>query len=227
MLLKNISGNTNLKGKFFYFAADNLYFNEYGKALISSLKKYAPWANIHCHLYNPKKLDLFWCNVNRVTTTYEKIDANRKEFKALCACIRFVRIPEIFNNRSKIISLDCDMIAIKNIPECDFDKDTDVSRTVIRKSGYPIASSVSFGNDRARKIFSNRLRKEIENDNIYWYLDQHILETMVKEQIFQTMENKWSNYNLNEEGFMWAAKGDRKFSKAYIKETSKFKKNSP
>jgi len=222
MMLGEISGDVDLKGKFFYFAADGLYFNDYGKSLILSLRKYAPWAKIHCHLYNPKKIDLIWCNVSRVSTTRESVDIDHQEFKTLCACIRFIRIPEIFSRKSKIISLDCDMIATKLISESEFDTDTEHSKVFVRKTGYPLASSVTFGDDSAREIFADRLKIEFEKNNIYWYLDQTVLESLVQEKTFQPMDGKWSNYDLDDRGFLWAAKGDRKKSNKYVLEKQKY-----
>jgi hypothetical protein len=222
MLLGNITGNRNLKGKFFCFAADTVYFNEYGKALALSLKKYAPWAKIHCHFYNPTKSILGWCVTRKITITYEFFDKNHPEFKTLCACIRFVRIPEIFNSSSRIISLDCDMIATKDIPEHVFDIDTESSKAFVRTSGYPLASSVTFGNDHARNVFADRLRIEFEKNNIYWYLDQNLLEILVREEIFQKTDGKWSDFSLGTDGFLWAAKGSRKTAEKYILERKKY-----
>jgi len=224
MTLGEISGNVNLRGKYFYFAADSIYFEEYGKALILSLKKYAPWAKIHCHLYNPKKFDLIWCNVRQVITSHEIIDASHKEFKTFCACIRFIRIPKIFNNSARIIGLDCDMIAIREIPEDVFDIDTQRSKVFLRgiEHPYPLASSVTFGNDNAREIFADQLRIEFEKDNIHWFLDQEVLDDLVQKKVFQPMDGKWSNYDLDDHGFLWAAKGDRKKSNKYVLEKQKY-----
>lgn len=216
MFLNTLSGNKDLKGKFFYFAADPPYFKKYGRSLILSLKKHAPWSNIHCHLYNPFKIDLIWCDTVGISTSHEFFDAGHREFKALCACIRFIRIPEIFNNSARIISLDCDSIAIKNIPEEEFVKDTIISKVFVRKTGYPLASSISFGHDDARNIFSNDLKNEFKKNNIYWYLDQHLLQNLVQQGSFLPMDGKWSDYEFTDNGFIWAAKGDRKYSKKYI-----------
>ena len=157
MILPSLNVPSRLVGNFFYFAADSNYFDLYGKALALSLLQHAPWANVHVHLYNPTNEQLEWCSQKNVSYTDELIDINNKEFNTLCACIRFIRIPEIFDPSANIISFDCDVIANKTIPLTKFLEATDLSKITIRKGGKSLASAISFGPDDFRNTYSTRL----------------------------------------------------------------------
>jgi hypothetical protein len=106
MILPSLNIPARLTGNFFYFAADSKYFDLYGKALALSLLQHAPWAKVHVHLYNPTDKQLEWCSQKNISYTNELLDVDDKEFNTLCACIRFIRIPEIFDPAAKIISFD-------------------------------------------------------------------------------------------------------------------------
>ena len=69
MQLSLLSIKTKLDGNYFYFAADNIYFDLYGKALVLSLLDRAPWAKIHIHFFNQTTSQQLWCNNKNITYT--------------------------------------------------------------------------------------------------------------------------------------------------------------
>lgn len=214
MQLSIINGNLNLSGKFFYFAADTIYFDLYGKGLSLSLKNKAPWSQVHVHLFNPSEEQLKWCKSKKISFTFESVDISDDEKrKTYYACVRFIRIPEIFNDSSNILSLDCDQLANKNIPEIKFDQDTSISKVTVKKNGRALASAIGFGKDNFRHEYRNRLLSEFENDNIYWFLDQDILDQLISERKVETMGFDWTGTKMTENQMMWTAKGERKNSK--------------
>jgi len=224
MNLPNIQGQTNQSGKFFFFAADTGYFNLYGKALAYSLRQHAPWAKVHVHIYNPSEEQLSWCEQHSVSYTYESVDVNYAEIKTYYACVRFIRIPEIFSNDAKIISFDCDVLARKHVPENIFDKDTVASRVTIRhKTGKSLASAIFFGPDDFRYRYSDRLKENFSKDNIYWFLDQVVLDEMLEAGEASPIGYEiWTSTKMNDKDIFWTAKGDRKESKSQYVELLNF-----
>jgi hypothetical protein len=210
MILPNLSITQKLSGKFFYFAADTKYFELYGKALALSLLRHAPWANVHVHLYNPTIEQKNWCNTKNVSFTEEIIDLLNPEFKTLCACIRFIRITEIFDQSSKIISFDCDVIANNTISEEIFLQDTTASGITIRKGGKSLASAISFGPDNFRNEYRKRLLNHFEKDEVYWFLDQDVLDAMMLERPLRQLSPAWTSTKMTPDRMIWTAKGDRK-----------------
>ena len=71
MKLDNLKIDKKLTGNFFFFAADNVYFDLYGKVLALSLLKHAKWAKIHVHFYNQTSEQAAWCDKKGVTHTNE------------------------------------------------------------------------------------------------------------------------------------------------------------
>lgn len=219
MKLPSITGSTNLDGKYFYFAADKEYFDLYGKALALSLKARAPWAKIHVHLYNPTPLQLSWCDSKNISYTHETVIIdNVDKLRTYYACVRFIRIPEIFKDTALVLSLDCDQLANNTIPETKFDQDTNQSRVTIKKNGESLASAIAFGRDNFRKEYMNRLIKKFDSDEIYWFLDQDILNDLIREKQVLTMGFDWTGTKMTEHQMMWTAKGERKNTKEqYVK----------
>lgn len=218
MILPNIQGQRELSGKYFFFAADKNYFDLYGKPLAMSLKIKAPWAKVHTHLYNPTPEQINWCESKSISYTYEQVDENYQEFKTYCACVRFIRIPEIFKDNSRVIAFDCDVIANKEIPENKFIEDTNISKVTVKKNKRALASAITFGPDKFRHEYSNRLRSSFEKDNIYWFLDQDVLDEMIEKNLVQIMGFDWTGTKMTDHQMIWTAKGERKNSKEqYVK----------
>ena len=213
MILKNLSIDTKLIGNYFYFAADTIYFDLYGKALALSLLRHAPWAKIHVHLYNSSDEQRDWCNIKGISLTEENIEIAHPEFRTLCACIRFIRVAEIFDASARIISFDCDVIANNPIPRELFIKETEESGVTIRKGGKSLASSIAFGLDDFRDEYRQRLLDQFEKDNIYWFLDQDVLDKMKSENKIRPLGTNWNSTKMTPDRMIWTAKGTLKNDK--------------
>jgi hypothetical protein len=214
MNISPLDNQTKLSGNCFYFAADNIYFDLYGKALALSLLDRAPWSKIHVHFYNQTIEQKDWCERKNISYSNDIIDRDNPEFRTLCACIRFIRIPEIFEQSARIIAFDCDVIAKNIIPKEKFIEDTKVSKVTLRKGNRSLASAITFGNDNFRNDFRDRLLKNFEIDNIYWFLDQDVLDEMLQEEKVATMRSDWGGTKMLDGQMIWTAKGDRKISRA-------------
>lgn len=213
MKLENLNLDKKLQGNFFFFAADNIYFDLYGKALALSLLKHAPWANIHVHFYNRTDAQAAWCDKKGVTHTNDVLDRNHPEFRTLCACIRFARIPEIFDQSARILAFDCDVIANNTIPLEKFLEDTNTSKVTLKKGNRALASTVTFGQDNFRNEFRDKILHNFSIDNIYWFLDQDILDEMIRDKKLGTMFLEWTGTKMSPTQMIWTAKGERKNSK--------------
>jgi hypothetical protein len=214
MNISPLDNQAKLSGNCFYFAADNIYFDLYGKALALSLLDRAPWSKIHVHFYNQTIEQKDWCERKNISYSNDIRDRDNPEFRTLCACIRFIRIPEIFEQSARIIAFDCDVIAKNIIPKEKFIEDTKVSKVTLRKGNRSLASAITFGNDNFRNDFRDRLLKNFEIDNIYWFLDQDVLDEMLQEEKVATMRSDWGGTKMLDGQMIWTAKGDRKISRA-------------
>ena len=212
MKLPPILGQTNISGNSFFFAADAVYFEQFGKSLAKSLRKHASWANIHVHLYNPKDDQIEWCRKNQLTASYEYIPEDCKDLRTYYACVRFIRIPEIFKSDARIISLDCDGIAVSPITKDKFLKDTEKSAVLWRsKNQRVLASSIFFGADNFRVKLAERLTPYFETDSFKWFLDQVVMAEMMHDNEVSIVEFRdWGNPKIGVNTLIWTVKGDQK-----------------
>jgi lipopolysaccharide biosynthesis glycosyltransferase len=226
MILPKISGQTNITQDSFYFAADTTYLNLYGKALALSLKEHAPWSNIHIHIFNPTPEQLIWCTGNNITFSYEGVDTAINELRTYYACVRFIRIPEIFNSACRIISLDCDGIVVKPITKDKFITDTNTSKVLWReKQQMSLASSVFYGLDNFRVVYADKLKPYFENDTFKWFLDQNIMDEMIRNnEIDITVNTDWGNGKVGKNTLIWTGKGDKKFNPEFQQLLQKYNK---
>lgn len=228
MQLPQIQGDTNIANNSFYFGCDTLYFEEYGKVLANSLKIHAPWANIHCHIFNPTAEQLDWCKTKGMTVSYEHIDTTIREPNTYYACVRFIRVPEIFQATTRVIALDCDSIAIANLPKDRFISDTETTKVFWRTKGNKsLASTVLFGPDEVRSVYANQLRTSFEDDSYKWFLDQDVMDQMISENAFGiTTDTTWgTTAPTKKAGLIWTGKGDRKLSKDFQDMLQRYKDN--
>jgi len=214
MILPNISGQLNIEQDSFYFAADTVYLDLYGKALALSLKKHAPWSNIHIHIFNASEDQLNWCNLNNITCTHETVDTSIDELRTYYACVRFIRVPEIFSRSCRVISLDCDGIVVKPITKDKFIAATNISKVLWReKQQMSLASSVFYGPDNFRIAYADKLKPYFENDTFKWFLDQHIMDEMIQhKEVDITVNTDWGNGKVGMNTLIWTGKGDKKFN---------------
>lgn len=213
MKLEDLKVEKKLQGNFFFFAADNVYFDLYGKALALSLLKHAKWAKIHVHFYNQTPEQAAWCDRKGVSYTNDILDRSHPEFRTLCACIRFIRIPEIFDDNARVLSFDCDVIANNTIPQEKFLEDTNNSKVTLKKGNRALASTVTFGLDNFRHEYREKLLHNFSINNIYWFLDQDVLDEMIRENRLGTMFLEWTGTKMTPTQMIWTAKGERKNSK--------------
>jgi hypothetical protein len=217
MILPDIYIDKKVSKHSFYFAADSIYFENYGKVLTVSLQRYAAWASIHVHLYNPTNEQLDWCTKKQISYSYEYIDSDIRELKTYYACVRFIRVPEIFEDTCRIISLDCDSIAINDITQDAFLSATQDSQVLWReKQQTSLASSLFFSTDTFRKTYANKLKVYFENDSYRWFLDQIILDTMIEnKEVLITLNKVWGSTKVRNTTLIWTLKGDRKFDETF------------
>jgi hypothetical protein len=163
-------------------------------------------------LFNPTNEQIVWLRNYNITCSYEFIDENIEEIKTYYACVRFIRIPEIFSNNTRIISLDADGIAVRPITKEKFLSDTNVSKVLWReKQKQSLASSIIYGPDDFRFRYADILKQHFLKDNFKWFLDQNVLDQMIKNKEVQIFtERDWGNSKIGKQTLIWSAKGNKK-----------------
>lgn len=255
MIIPIIAGTFPQSNEFIFAAADSIYFEEHGKALINSVLQNTNYS-IHVHLYNPTVEQIEWCARPKVTATYEYINTdsfsyiamtllNKSAFenhrvkqmvdkgklyginhmiqiveKSYYACARFIRLPEIINHRSTCLAIDVDGIVREQFSmELPDDHDLYLYR---KASGEHLAGAMLF-NYNSMDFFHEYaavLRENIVNDNLYWFLDQVVLDELLKKYEYGLLPLGYIDWEMNDDSHIWSAKGKRKHSIKFMYEQS-------
>jgi hypothetical protein len=85
-----------------------------------------------------------------------------------------------------------------------------------------LGSAVGFGPDTVRYILREKLLERI--DNLKWYLDQHVLDDMLKNKQIDEMDLRYSDFTSQSSSFVWTGKGDRKFKKKFAALADNYRK---
>lgn len=214
----------------FYCPCDTKYFNEFGKVLAASIKTHVPWAHLHFHIFDATHDDIKYCQDRGFSVTEERTPANYntdlEKRKDYWVNIRFVRIPEIYEDSTPLLSIDADSIFVKNISKETFLEDLKSSWVTVagKREQLSLGSAVGFGIDDARHILSNKLNKFLNTPDFKWCLDQKMLDEMLLEKTINEMDLRYSDYKMNEGSYVWTGKGNRKYKKIFSELVDKYRK---
>jgi len=214
--------------KGFYCPSDTGYFNTWTKLFIKSAKIHAPWAHIHVHIFDGTPEDQTWCLENNVTVTIEttplEYSTNIDTKKAFWVNTRFIRIPELFNDNTAIIAIDSDSLFKNALSEQQFDNDLQNSWVTVRgEEKSSLGSAVGFGPDIVRHIYREKLLEH--KNNLKWFLDQNVLDSMLKDKKIKEMDLRYSDFTSQPDSIIWTGKGDRKFKKRFAALADNYRNN--
>lgn len=135
--------------------------------------------------------------------------------KAYYACVRFIRLAEFVKNQS-VLCLDIDCIIRKNFK-------LDVKSEQLHIYGNPEFNDFKAGTILITENghdflnnFSNLLEQNIQNDYLYWFLDQDILNFIVPNYHYKLLNKSFIDWEFNEESIIWQAKGARKDNALFV-----------
>lgn len=215
----------------FMLAADTVYFNQWSKILYMSIKKHAPWAHCHFHIFDATDADIDWLAKHDCTYTHEVTPASYAIDKPTAvlywSAARYIRFPEIYTDSTPCIDLDADSIMINALSKDVFLKDLAKSwvPTRFKKDKVKsLASAIGFGLDDVRHDFTARLKDVYINDRLSWALDQKILDTMLAENKIQPMDMRYTDFRFASGAYIWTGKGDRVNSEIFIKAQESYRK---
>lgn len=213
--------------KGFYCPSDTVYFNEWTKLFIKSAKIHAPWAHIHVHIFDATEDDVLWCNNHNVSITTEvtpeEYCTTPESKKGYWVTTRFIRLPEIYNDNTSVIAIDSDSLFKNDLAESTFDADLENSWVTVRgEDNASLGSALGFGPDNVRHVYREKLLEH--KDSLRWFLDQEILDTMLKHKEINMMDLRYSDFTSQLTSYVWTGKGSRKFKKKFAALAEEYRK---
>ena len=144
--------------------------------------------------------------------------------KTYYACARFVRLAEIWQSQS-VLAIDIDAVVRRSMPEPGTGQDFYIHHISGRRARY-LAGGLWLNRTAQCKEFlnqySNQLRNYIEQDYLYWSLDQDLLDAVVPRFQHGQLPMEYIDWNMNANSYIWTAKGTRKDLAVFVNEQQKY-----
>jgi hypothetical protein len=144
--------------------------------------------------------------------------------KTYYACARFVRLWEIIAPGAQLLAADSDAVVRHNVPLLA-DKDFYIHHVPGKNSRY-LAGGIMFSGQAAGYQFLSEyaqvLMKCINDDHMYWSLDQDVLDAVVPKYQWGALPKSYIDWDMQSGSYIWTAKGQRKNNAAFVNEQQKY-----
>lgn len=128
------------------------------------------------------------------------------------ACARFIRLAEILKPAQRCLSLDVD-----GLVRSPFTYDLGSSDFYLYrkpKDGTHLAGALLFngqvGSNEFLQDYAAQLRKNIDANELYWFLDQVVLDQLVPKYNVGLLPMSYIDWAMKDDSAIWSAKGKRK-----------------
>jgi hypothetical protein len=140
------------------------------------------------------------------------------------ACGRFVRLAELLRPGQRCLSMDVD--GLVRGPFVDQLGTKDFYLYEKPKDGTHLAGAILFngtaGSHEFLQEYAERLRSSMDQDDLYWFLDQLILDQLVPKYYKGSLPMSYIDWAMREESAIWSAKGPRKELEIFKQEQGKY-----
>lgn len=199
----------------FMLAADTIYFNKWTKYLFFSIKKHAPWAHVHFHIFDPTAADLAWlgtadCSYSTEPTPLDYCQSQTDKVIYWCAA-RYIRTTEIYSDTTLVINLDADSIMVADLSQEQFVNDLKHSWVPVapKRETRSLCSALGLAADQSRYHVRNMLLDVYKTSRLSWALDQRLCDQLLDSGKIQEMDLRYTDFKMKDTSYIWTGKGDR------------------
>ena len=154
----------------------------------------------------------------------QDINLHHRMQKTYYACARFVRLAELASSAS-FMSMDVDAIVRGNIPRLSRQHDFYLHRITGAKARTLAGGMFVNAQGRSSEFlnqYAQALRTSIENDYVYWGLDQDILDQIVPRYECGNLPISMIDWDMRPDSVIWTAKGTRKDLPEFMAEKRRY-----
>jgi hypothetical protein len=165
----------------------------------------------------------------RILTAMSKsqdVDFVDRMQKTYYACARFIRLENLTTRGQSFFAMDVDAVVRKNISPLPQGKDCYLHKITGKKARVLAGGLYTDGNVQGRqflKEYSTELTKNINNDYLYWSMDQDVLDVVVPKYNTGDLPISLIDWEMRPDSLVWTAKGLRKDLPLFISEQQKYK----
>lgn len=142
----------------------------------------------------------------------EPADFKKLILQTYYACVRFIRLEQLLSKHQRCLAIDVDGLVRAKFEDALGDHDFYLYEKP--KDGSYLAGAMLFnglkGSRRFLQEYSEHLRASIEQDDIYWFLDQVLLDRVVPNYNRGLLPMSYIDWAMRPESAIWSAKGKRK-----------------
>ena len=150
---------------------------------------------------------------------------NQRMQKTYYACARFVRLAQLVGPAQKFFALDADAVVRKPVPVMSDNVDLHIYR-VYKKDPRFLAGGIyvcgTAGSFDFLQTYSTNLRQFIDQDQLYWSLDQDLLNQTVPNYGWKDLPIEFIDWHMTPNSAIWTAKGTKKNLEVFINEQKKY-----
>ena len=140
------------------------------------------------------------------------------------ACARFIRLAELLRPGQRCLSIDVDGLVRNKFSDQLGPQDFYLYEKP--KDGTHLAGALLFNGTAGAHSFlqeyANRLREDIDKDELYWFLDQLILDELVPKYHKGLLPMSYIDWAMRGDSAIWSAKGKRKELDIFKQEQNKY-----
>jgi hypothetical protein len=141
------------------------------------------------------------------------------------ACVRFIRLAEILPEGVRCLSIDVDGL-VRGAFEHELGGKPDFFLYEKPKDGTHLAGAILFNGKHGSHAFlqeyARALNHAVEQNDIYWFLDQLVLDQLVPEYRKGLLPMSYIDWAMRAESPIWSAKGPRKELEIFKQEQQKY-----
>jgi hypothetical protein len=151
-------------------------------------------------------------------------DLHHRMQKTYYACARFIRLAEL-GFEGAVMSMDVDAVVRNHIPRLGTQHDFYLHKITGAKAR--ILAGGMYLNSQGRSWeflnqYAQLLRVSLEQDHIYWGLDQDILDRVVPRYNTGNLPISMIDWDMRPDSCIWTAKGTRKDLPKFIAEKQRY-----
>jgi hypothetical protein len=197
-------------------------------------------AGVTCSYENPGEVDFQSVTDYWLTRTQFNNDRQRQMWKkgqksgpgelsklihqTYYACARFIRLAELLRPGQRCLSIDVDGLVRSRFTDQLGSADFYLYQKP--KDGTHLAGAILFngtaGSHNFLQEYSGRLRSSIGEDDLYWFLDQVVLDQLVPQYHRGLLPMSYIDWAMRDESAIWSAKGPRKELDIFKQEQQKY-----
>jgi hypothetical protein len=255
MIIPPSEGTCTQIGPFVYAACDSEYFDEFGREFVNSIQQHTAFGiHIHVFNPTQAQLDFcqnravsvtyesvpfdWFFNISTDHLTPKQLERTHTAMekghdqsvaerlrKTYYACVRFVRLQEVFSGNTTVFAADIDAVVRCAIPELST-HDFYIHHITGKKARFLAGGlwlNPNTGTVKFLQEYADSLRSSIEQDYIYWGLDQDVLDPIVPKYQYGNLPMAYIDWNMQPDSYVWTAKGKRKDLEIFKSEKLKYK----